>query len=141
MVMLKKEIFSSIYLKTFFKAQLSSLSATGVDFTVTFLLTSVISCWYLFSSVTGTIAGGICNFLINKYLVYNTKGQQKAAQIIRFIVVWFSSMLLNNGGVYVLTDILKIYYLFSKVITAVLIGVFFNFYFQKTFVFKYSERE
>lgn len=38
-------------------------------------------------------------------------------------------------GVYFLTDILKIHYLFSKVLVSVFVGVFFNYYLQNSYVF------
>jgi putative flippase GtrA len=120
---------------TFLKAQFSSIVSTLFDFTTTFLLTSIMGCWYIFSSVTGTISGGVLNFILGRYWVFNAKAHDKGKQIFRYIIIWVSSLILNTVGLYLLTHTLHLHYLLSKTITAVIVGFCFNFYFQNTFVF------
>lgn len=56
---------------TFVKAQAASLAATIVDFSVFILLTEWFNCWYLAASVTGTISGGVTNFLLGRVWVFD----------------------------------------------------------------------
>jgi putative flippase GtrA len=120
---------------TFVKAQLSSFISTITDFSITWVLTSLIGFWYVLSSFTGTAIGGITNFMINRQWVFKTAAPKKSTQIFKYLVVWSGGITLNTLGVYFLTDILKFYYLISKVLVSVFVGVFFNYHFQNSFVF------
>lgn len=120
----------------FIKAQVSSIVSTLADFLVTHLFTEVLGFWYLFSSVSGTILGGLVNFLLGRYWTFKVANENKFVQAQKYLIIWVVSLLLNTSGVYVLTDWLGCYYMASKVMVSISVGVFFNFYFQKTFVFK-----
>jgi len=124
------------YSSKFIKAQLSSFGSTVVDFSTTYVLTSIAGISYVISSTTGVIFGGIVNFLLGRYWVFNADNEKKTTQIPKYILVWASSMLLNMGGIIFFTEIIGLYYLISKVITSALVGFLFNYYLQKTFVFK-----
>jgi putative flippase GtrA len=117
----------------FFKAQVASLTATLVDFSTTYILTSLVG---LSSSAAGVICGCILNFLLGRFWVFNANKEKKIEQIPKYMLVWLSSMLLNMGGIIFFTEVLGFYYLISKVVTSTIVGVFFNYYLQKTFVFK-----
>jgi putative flippase GtrA len=120
---------------TFIKSQFSSIISTTADFSATWILTSFTGYWYVFSSFTGSIVGGIMNFIINRHWVFKTANNHRIIEIYRYMIVWTGNILLNALCVYLFTDILRIYYLFSKVIASIFIGVFFNYYFQNTYVF------
>lgn len=120
----------------FIKAQLSSLVSTVVDFLITHLFTEVFGLWYLFSSAMGTVTGGLLNFSLGRYWTFKAYGESKVVQAQKYIVIWVASLCLNVAGVFFLTEVLTFHYLLSKVIVAIMVGVCFNFYFQKSFVFK-----
>ena len=124
------------YLAKFFKAQVASLTATLVDFSTTYVLTSLLGLSYILSSAIGVVVGGVVNFILGRYWVFSAGNEKKTDQIPRYMLVWLSSMLLNMGGIIFFTEIVGLYYLISKIATAVIVGVFFNYYLQKTFVFK-----
>ena len=124
------------YSSKFIKAQLSSFGSTVVDFSTTYILTSLVGLLYVVSSATGVVFVGIVNFLLGRYWVFNADKEKKSTQISKYILVWISSMLLNMGGIIFFTETIGLYYLISKVITSALVGFFFNYYLQKTFVFK-----
>jgi putative flippase GtrA len=121
---------------TFIKAQFSSIISTLIDFLLTHFLTGTVGLWYLFSSSLGTVTGGCVNFMLGRFWVFNARKQKKTFQAKRYVLVWAGSLLLNTLGVYVLTEILKLHYMLSKAMVAVIVGVSFNFYLQKSFVFK-----
>lgn len=123
----------------FIKAQISSVISTMADFGITFFLTSCVGCWYLLSSVIGSLSGGYTNFSLGRLWVFKAAEDDKKKQAFRYVLVWLSSILLNTAGVFLFTDILKLYYMISKVIVAVCVGIFFNYYLQHTFVFSHHE--
>jgi len=123
------------FLNIFIKAQMSSLLSTVIDFGFTIFLKELCGLWYLFSTSVGSILGGITNFILGRRWVFKAVEFPPASQAIRYLLVWGGSILLNIGGVYLLTSIGQINYLFSKMITAVIIGVFFNFFLQKKICF------
>ena len=96
------------YLAKFFKAQVASLTATLVDFSITYVLTSLIGLSYILSSAVGVIAGGVVNFTLGRYWVFSAENEKKADQIPRYMLVWLSSMLLNMGGIIFFTEVVEI---------------------------------
>lgn len=120
----------------FLKAQYSSLISTAADFSVTLFLTQVVGVWYLLSSCTGTVVGGYVNYSLGRNWVFRSKNGPLRVQLARYIVVWSGSLILNTLGLFFITEVLGFHYIISKAIIAVCVGMGFNFYFQKSFVFK-----
>jgi len=123
-------------LTKFLRAQVSSLISTIVDFGVTIFLKELFGVWYLFSTSVGSILGGMTNFSIGRQWVFNAAGLSAGSQAMRYLLVWGGSIILNIGGVWLLTGIGNFNYLHSKILTTVLVGIFFNYQLQNTFVFK-----
>ena len=127
--------------ETFFKAQASSAAATFTDFAVTILLTTFLAIWYVFSSFLGTFAGGITNFYINRYWVYKTKHHDTKNQVYKYFTIWISSIILNTCGVYLFTEVFRMHYLISKSLVVILVGICFNYYLHKTYVFVQNNKD
>jgi putative flippase GtrA len=123
-------------LNKFLRAQVSSLLSTIVDFGITILLKELFGVNYLVSSSTGSILGGVTNFVLGRRWVFKAAELPPGAQVIRYCLVWGGSILLNIGGVWLLTGIGNINYLYSKILTTVLVGIFFNYLLQNKYVFK-----
>ena len=121
---------------TFAKAQYSSLISTTVDFSFTFIFTRLLGIWYLFSSITGTILGGIVNFLLGRNWVFKNQHTSKLVQAKRYLLIWSGSLSLNSLGLYLLTELFRWHYLLSKSVITIIVGIFFNFLFQKSYVFR-----
>ena len=120
----------------FLKAQYSSIISTIADFLVTLFLTQIAGFWYLLSSCMGTVLGGCVNFSLGRNWVFRMKNGERLSQIIRYVIVWSGSLILNVCGVCFFTEVLGLHYIVSKTIIAVCVGMGFNFYFQKSFVFR-----
>lgn len=118
------------------KAQAASAAGTTVDFLVTIGLVEGLHCWYLLATALGNAAGGITNFYLGRHLVFKATQQRARLQGVRYLVVWLGSMLLNAGGVYLLTELLHANYLLSKVAVSLVVGIGFNYFMQLYFVFK-----
>jgi putative flippase GtrA len=121
---------------TFTKAQLASILATGVDFAITFLLLHFAGAPIVASGATGTICGGVTNFLIGRNWVFNAQEEKWAAQLNRYMLVWIGNLVLNVSGLWLLTHHTGLKDMFAKIITAVAVAVCYNYPLQKRFVFK-----
>ncbi|MGI4744353.1 MAG: GtrA family protein [Janthinobacterium lividum] len=120
----------------FIKAQAAAAAGTAVDFLVTIICVEGLHSWYLLGTVLGNVAGGITNFYLGRHLVFEASAQRAPAQGLRYFMVWLGSMLLNAAGVYLLTQLLHVNYLYSKVLVSLLVGVGFNYTLQVYFVFR-----
>ncbi|MNI32679.1 GtrA-like protein [compost metagenome] len=120
---------------TFLKAQASSLTASATDFLITALTVSIFGWWYLAGSMIGTISGGAVNFYINRNWVFNASSAEMRKQIIRYMLVWLGNLLLVTLFVYLLTRFFSLNYLFSKIAVSVVMGLSYNYYMQKQFIF------
>lgn len=121
---------------TFVKAQAASLAATIVDFSVFIILTEWLNCWYLAASITGTISGGITNFLLGRVWVFDATQGKVPKQAFKYILVWAGNLLLVSGGVFVVTEYARLTPLESKIIVSLIVGFTYNYMLQKKFVFK-----
>ncbi|MBW0177232.1 GtrA family protein [Sediminibacterium sp.] len=121
---------------TFVKAQAASLAATIVDFAVFILLTTVFNCWYLAASITGTISGGITNFLLGRVWVFDATKGKIPLQAFKYLLVWMGNLLLVTGGVFVVKEYVGLPSLASKIIVSLIVGFTYNYLLQKKFVFK-----
>lgn len=123
-------------MRTFTKAQLASLLATGVDFLVTFLLIQVAHAPLLAGNATGTLCGGTTHFLISRTWVFSAQEKKWTAQLTRYLLVWIGNYVLNNGGFYLLTRFTEFNYLLAKVVISIGVAIFYNYVLQKRYVFK-----
>lgn len=121
---------------TFIKAQAASLAATCFDFLTTIVLVNVFGWWYLAGSITGTIAGGLLNFMIGRLWAFNATERKIEWQFIKYVLVWTGNLLLNAAGVFMITQYIGLSYVISKVLTAVVVGIGYNYVLQKKFVFR-----
>jgi putative flippase GtrA len=120
----------------FLKAQASSFLATFFDFSTTFVLVGVFSWNPVAATIVGTVMGGITNFTVNRYWVFEANSKPANTQIMKYLLVWTGSMLLNAGGMHLLTALLELDYRLSKIVVSLLVGFGYNFLMQKKFVFK-----
>lgn len=120
---------------TFLKAQVSSLIASAVDFLITALIVNFFGLWYVIASILGTVSGGLMNFSINRDWVFQAGAQNIKPQLFNYILVWFGNLILVTTGVYFLTHFFNLNYLFSKIATSIVVGISYNYFMQKQFIF------
>jgi putative flippase GtrA len=122
---------------TLLRLQFTSIIATLADFLITVVFTEFIGLHYMVSNISGSVSGGIVNFLLNRKYVFKISGSNKLTnQVVRYILVWTGSILLNAIGVFLVTEYMNVKYIFSKIIVSIIVGISFNQYLQKQFVFK-----
>jgi putative flippase GtrA len=120
---------------TFLKAQASSLTATAVDYLVTFLL-QILFQWSMPASILGTVSGGVVNFTMNRSWVFEARNKKIQSQAIKYILVWIGNLILVTVGVYVLIKWGGLDLMVAKIIVSLIVGFFYNYFLQKKFVFK-----
>jgi putative flippase GtrA len=120
----------------FLKAQVSSLTASFLDFLTTLVCKQVLNFGVIPGSATGTIVGGIVNFLIGRNWVFDSAGGKIQNQAGKYLLVWFGNLLLTTSAVYAVTHFFHFSnYVISKIIVSCVIGVPYNYLMQKKFVF------
>lgn len=150
---------------TFLRAQVSSQVSSITDFGVTILLASVFGgvmktlfgeeYYYGYATAIGAICGGIVNCTINYKWTFKAQGGNVGFVVIKYILVWIGSILLNTYGTVLLTELIKsIEYVNSalgdhtdkvfivcKIIVSLLVGFIWNFNMQRLFVYKQTKWE
>jgi putative flippase GtrA len=127
---------SPTFISSFGKAQVASLAATVFDYGTLFLLAEVFHVWYVIATAAGAFAGAISNFIINRHWSFNAAHQQWGPQAFRYTLASIGSLLLNTGGVYLVTEYCHIHYAFSVIVVSLLVGFLYNYPLYKFFVYK-----
>jgi len=124
------------FVESFIKSQASSLIATIVDFTVLICLTELLGVYYVHSVAVGAAAGAIVSFYLGRNWAFKRKDGKLSYQAIRYLFTSSASLFLNTYGVFLITEGLGIDYIYSKLIVSFLVGVFFNFFMFRYFVYR-----
>ena len=126
-------------MKTFFKANVASLTASFCDYLVTIIFREVLLVEVVRASMVGTIFGGIINFLIGRNWVFKSTDASSYHQAKKYFLVWSGNLVLNALGVYLLTGPCQVNYIIAKLVTSITIAVAYNYPIQKKYVFKKIE--
>ena len=95
---------------------------------------------YLLATIIAYVVSSIWGYVLNKKWVFRTKDTKTFASVIKYYVVYGSSLIINLLGMYLLVESLRI----SKFIAPILImciTVPYNFIFNKLWAFKDKLRE
>src|SRR6185369_6430971 len=112
---------------TFFKANLASVIASACDYLVTIMAVQLLGMDVVVAGITGTISGGIINFWIGRQWVFSAVESKAHRQAVRYGIVWLGNLLLNATGMYVLTKLAGLYYMPAKIITSLVVAIFYNY--------------
>lgn len=135
---------------TFLKALFSSQLASLVDICVTFVLANIFGLYYVYSTAIGSVSGGVFNCVVNYEWTFRRSGCSKVSVAVKYLIVWLGSIFFNTFGTYLLTELLNTtrfvqnmagflsvnMFMVPKITVAVLVGIFWNYYLQKYFVFR-----
>lgn len=123
-------------MKQFIKANIASLISSFCDFLITIVITEFFHYDPFWASVTGTVTGGVINFIIGRYWVFEVRHLNAYQQGTRYFIIWAGNLLLNALGMYILLKLVGLNYILAKVITSVIVAVGYNYPLQKKYVFK-----
>jgi len=118
------------------RSQIAAITATIVDFSSLIFLVEIGQVWYVAATAIGAFLGAVVNFLLGRHWSFAAGHDAIHGQVVRYAAVSAGSLVLNSAGVYLLTEYFGSYYAVSKVITAVLVGLLFNFPLHRRFVFR-----
>lgn len=106
-----------------------------VDFGFLFILTEYMGCHYLISATLSFLMGLLVNYLISTRWVFReSKISNRKVEFILFGLIGLMGLGLNNLFIYLLTDLMGVYYMVSKLVTAVLVYLW-NFLGRRYFLF------
>jgi putative flippase GtrA len=123
-------------MKTFFKANTASLTASFCDYLVTIIFKQFLQLDEVVASILGTIVGGVINFLIGRHWVFRSTNSPFIDQGKKYLLTWTGNLVLNALGVYLLTKQGGVHYIIAKVATSITVAVAYNYPIQKKYVFK-----
>jgi putative flippase GtrA len=123
----------------FLKSNVASISATALDYLMTFALVHYWGMDVIVATITGTVSGGILNFAMSRTWVFGAGSEKASGQMAKYLLVWAGNIALTTTGVYLLNKDMGVHYLVAKAAVSVSVGVCYNYLLQKRFVFA-SER-
>jgi putative flippase GtrA len=122
--------------KEFIKYNVVALVATTADFTMLIFLTEILQVWYVFSAFLGAIIGGIISFTLERKWTFKNSNGTVSKQAIKYVFINICSIILNTLGLYLIVELSNIPYSISKIIIAVAVGIGFNYFTHKHYIFR-----
>jgi putative flippase GtrA len=131
-----KEVTKPTFKKSFLRSQVVSLTATSADFSFALILHHFLNVYYVTATSLGSLFGAVISFTLGRNWVFINKQGKLRKQIFRFFVINLFSIFANTTGVFFFKENFNITFASSRVIAAVFVGVFFNYFMNRYFVFK-----
>ena len=93
-----------------------------VDFGLLFFLTEYVRLHYLISATISFLAGLLVNYVISTQWIFrDSKIKNKKVEFILFGLIGVIGLILNNVLIYLFTDVVGLYYMLSKLVTAIIV--------------------
>lgn len=137
------------FIFTFLRSAVSSQTSGWVDFAVSFVFFQWVGFDPMYSAALGAIAGGVVNCLINYKFTFHADGVDWRAVVVKYLMVWVGSLLLNSFGTKFLYiciehwDWLETigfkragYFTAARLFVALIVSWFWNFLLQRYFVYR-----
>lgn len=122
---------------SFARAQVASLVSTAVDFGMTYVFKDILSWWYLLATALGAFLGTIVNFMMGRYWVFESTERKMWRQGVRYGIISAGSLFLNTLGIWIWVELTSEAWVYpAKVIIGIVVGMTWNFFMQKNFVYK-----
>lgn len=109
---------------------------TLINLGILYSLTEFLGFYYIFSATVGFVIAGISNFTLDKIWTFKETLKKKYfSEYFHFFLFSLITLGLNLATLYVLTEYLRQYYIFSQFL-AILIAGSFNFWLNKIYTFR-----
>lgn len=106
-----------------------------IDYGLLFSLTEWLEINYLVSAAIAFVVGLVVNYLLSISWVFNQNRNGKPMkEFLFFTVIGVVGLMLNELILYAVTDWMHLHYMFSKIISTVIV-FFWNFFARKTLLF------
>lgn len=98
--------------------------AVGLYYRILYTLTEFLHVWYLLSAIIAYVFNIISNFILHKYWTFKHKDKQKVRkQIFWYFVLCTSFFIINTASLYILVEIVHLYYLHAQIILTVILSI------------------
>lgn len=123
------------FLIQFFRYTIVGSVAFVFDFLTLFVLTEYFELYYLFSTAIGFFVGLTTNYILSILWVFEKRlFSSKYLEFLLFTLIGLIGLILNELFIWSFTEIIGIHYLWSKIISTVLV-YFWNFLVRKFVLF------
>ncbi len=123
-------------LVSFIRYNAVAIFATAIDFGTFLFLKDIVGLWYVLSGFLGAVFGGIVAFVLNRNWVFVSQDKNVKIQIIKYLLTWGGSIMLNTYGLYLLVENTHINETTAKILIAILVGISYNFLMSRFVIFK-----
>ncbi|MEK7642537.1 MAG: glycosyltransferase [Patescibacteria group bacterium] len=114
----------------------AGIIAASTNIGLLYIFTDIFKIWYLYSSLLSFVIAVVLSFILQKFWTFNDRETEKVHhQFGRFLGVAILGIGINTVCMYILVDILSIWYIFAQIITGAIIAIF-NFLMYKFFIFR-----
>lgn len=124
------------FFKSFYRSQIGSILATLTDLTSLFCFTEFLGIYYVVSAGLASGLGAIVGFIILRKWAFERTDRPLAMQAFKYGLVSLLILLLNMGGIYLITEYASLPYMYSKVIIAIIIGFLVSFPLFRYYVYR-----
>jgi len=107
--------------KKFVKYNLSGGMQFATDLFLLWFFTDVLGIYYIFSAVISVLCSSIIGYTLNRKYVFEKSKRKFLEGYPIFLVITFIKMIAIVGFLFVFVDVLKIYYLFARLLTGIII--------------------
>lgn len=111
--------------------------ATAIQYGILILLVETYLALPVVASSIGYLVSSIANYLLNYYFTFSSSASHSLA-IIKFVGVVLIGLLINSFLVFVMTEIISIYYIIAQIV-ATLAVLIWNFFAHKYWTYKSHE--
>jgi len=107
-----------------------------VDFGLLYILTEFGGFHYLLSATISFVAGLVMNYVLSKLWVFtHSLYTNKRVEFLLFAAIGVVGLMINNVSMWLLSDVIGLWYMLSKAITTV-VTYLWNFFARKLMLFK-----
>lgn len=125
----------------FHRAWLASVLATVIDYGLFTVLVEVLGVYTGTSRALSAAAGAVANFTANKLWTFKTQKTSLLVEGPRYAAISLTSLLLNTGGVILLTEGLRWNPLLAAAVVGVVVSVGWNLPLHRLWVFRADEEK
>ncbi len=114
---------------------ISSIVATGVDFSAMIASVELLGLSPVTGTVIGAAVGGVTNFLMGRHFTFRSRTKHVSRQALRYALVSGTSLGLNALGEKVFISFVASRYVLGRILVATTVNNLWNYPMQRFFVF------
>lgn len=128
-----KKILEKKIIKQILKFGVVGGLAFVIDYALLYLLTEFLNIHYLVSSIISFSVSVIFNYILSIKWVFDVNKRQDVKEFIVFIVLSIIGLGINSLIMYIMVDLMNVYYMASKIVATAVVMVY-NFITRKIFI-------